>query len=214
MRCHRRRWARPRQSVPASRQAPQELQLDDRPTARRRSRISPHALWPRLPRAIYHPQTRSRSSSCIAVAVCGQNTSPCSRAWMAMVRRMVASSTLCACSSWRSSGFVREGPAQPLEVAGGADVHGVGDGGDGIAWLVIGAVKIIGQGGVGVAGEADFADRQAHFAGPQAGHGVAEVAGGDDEVEWCAVLAPPAERGMRVVGHLRQQPAETDAVGG
>jgi hypothetical protein len=149
----------------------------------------------------------------MAVAVCGQNTSPCSRAWRASVADggVVHAQRL---GLGAQVGGVGEGPAQALEVAGGAHVHRVGEGGDRFARAIVVAREELGQGGIGVAGQAHLAHRQADLAHPQRGQRVAQVAGRHDEVERAAVFVPPAYGGVGVVAHLRQQAAEADAVGG
>ena len=59
----------------------------------------------------------------------------------------------------------------------------------------------------------DVADRQADVARPDAGQRVAEIAGRHDEVRAAAALArTDRETRLRVVDHLRQQPADVDAV--
>ena len=62
-------------------------------------------------------------------------------------------------------------------------------------------------------GQADRAERSAHRPRHERRAGVAEVARGHDHVERLSVLGLEMRGGVRVVGRLRQQPAETDAVG-
>ena len=57
--------------------------------------------------------------------------------------------------------FIRVQPAQAFEVAGGADVHGIGQGRQARHWLIRGAGKIIRQHAVGIGRQRNVADGQA-----------------------------------------------------
>ena len=58
-----------------------------------------------------------------------------------------------------------------------------------------------------------MAQRNAQRAREDRGHRIAQVAGGNDEIQRFAGGALVAQRGMRVITHLRQQAAQADAVG-
>jgi hypothetical protein len=66
---------------------------------------------------------------------------------------------------------------------------------------------------VGVGRQHDLSDRQTHAFREQRSGGVAEVAGGYDQIQYFAMMCVELQRGVRVVRNLRQQAAQADTVG-
>ncbi|MNU98853.1 hypothetical protein D3C71_889740 [compost metagenome] len=104
-------------------------------------------------------------------------------------------------------------PTQPFEIAWGAHVHGVGQGGHAGRRLVGGPMEEARQHVVGVGRQRNPAQRQAHRPRQHGGHRIAEVAGGYHQVEHLAGGGMMGQRRVRVIAHLRQPAPKADAVG-
>ena len=104
---------------------------------------------------------------------------------------------------------VAEEAGQPHEVARGAHVHGVGDGGHAGARLVVSRFEVLGHHAVGVGGGDEALARHAHLVGEQAGGEVAVVAGGHAKED---VFAQQVH-GAGVIGGLRDPARDVDGVG-
>ncbi|MNM93257.1 hypothetical protein D3C81_1056250 [compost metagenome] len=104
-------------------------------------------------------------------------------------------------------------PAQTLEVAGSADVHGVGHGRNAGRRPVPIATEVSRQHRVGIGRQHDLPDRHAQRARQHRRHRVAEISGRHHQVQAPLMLRVVGQRRMRVIAHLRQQPAQADAVG-
>ena len=103
---------------------------------------------------------------------------------------------------------VTEQAGQADEVAGGADVHGVGDGGHAGAGLVVARFKVFRDHAVGVGGGDEALAGHAHLVGEEAGSEVAVVAGGHAKED---VLAEHVDS-AGVVGGLRDPAGDVDGV--
>ena len=79
---------------------------------------------------------------------------------------------------------------QALEIVGRADVHRIGQGGDGGMWLVILSGEEARQAVVGIVGQHNLTDRQAAATCQQAGDRIAEVAGRHHQIQRAAAGAP------------------------
>ena len=104
---------------------------------------------------------------------------------------------------------VAEEAGQPHEVARGAHVHGVGDGGHAGARLVVSRFEVLGHHAVGVGGGDEALAGHAHLVGEQAGGEVAVVAGGHAKEDAFAEQV----HGAGVIGGLRDPAGDVDGVG-
>src|SRR6185312_9529430 len=104
--------------------------------------------------------------------------------------------------------------AQALHVAGIANVHGRRQGGDAGAWMPVAGGEKIRHRAIGVVRQHDVGYRQPEPPRPDARHGVAEIAAGDDERRPLAMTPEDREARGGVVDGLRQQSTQVDAVGG
>ena len=104
---------------------------------------------------------------------------------------------------------VSEEAGQADEVARGAHVHGVGDGGHAGAGLVVSCCEVFRDHAVGVGGGDEALAGHAHLVGEQAGGEVAVVAGGHAKED---VFAQHVD-GAGVVGGLRDPARDVDGVG-
>ena len=127
------------------------------------------------------------------------------------MRARIASSSISSTRTWRwSPGRFNE----PLEVAGRADVHRVGERGDRRPRFVAPAGRPVLKRTVGVGGKDHRPDRQAHAREPSArrNHG-RDCRSGMMKPGLSPVLGKQLQRGSGDIGHLRQQPAEVDRIG-
>ncbi len=104
-------------------------------------------------------------------------------------------------------------PSQALEIARRADVHGIGHSSHAGLRRVVGAGEIIRQHMVGVGGQHDAAQRHAQAARQDRRQRIAEVAGRHHQVQRLRMRRVMDQCAVRVIAHLRQQPAQADAVG-
>ena len=98
---------------------------------------------------------------------------------------------------------------QPHEVAGGAHIHGVGDGGHAGARLVVSRFEVFWHHAVGVGGGDEAFAGHAHFVGEQSGGEVAVVARGHAKED----VLPQHVHSAGIVGGLRDPARDVDGVG-
>ncbi len=103
-------------------------------------------------------------------------------------------------------------PVQAFEVTGVAHVHRGCKRSHARPSLPDPAGDVVGDRTIGVARQHDVTDWQAHLPRPDAGEGIAQVAGRNDEAGRSAVARRERKTRGRVIHHLRQQAADVDAV--
>ena len=102
-----------------------------------------------------------------------------------------------------------------FEIAGDLDVHGGVDGGDDLAFGVDAGIVEASEDVVFVGGEDEAADGEAHALGVPAGEDVAEVSGGDGELDGASAGGiHDAEGGMEIVDDLAEDAGPVDGVDG
>ena len=102
---------------------------------------------------------------------------------------------------------------QPFHVAGIAHVHCRSERRDTRSGQPLSGRQVILDRCIGIGGQHDAVDGQAHAPCPDTGKAIAEVAGRNHETQWLAGLPPVFQAGFGVVGSLRQQATDIDAVG-
>src|SRR5580658_4236343 len=114
--------------------------------------------------------------------------------------------------AYRLRGWIQG--ADALHVARVSDVHRGGKRGNARARLPYGGTQKVRHRAIDVVSEDDAIDRESQGASPHGGECIAEISRGND-VGGARARAPlDIEAGCGVVHHLRQQPADVDAVGG